>query len=234
MIGMRSGLVPVLVLVALAPFAAVVACGGAEPPPAVAPPTTASGGSSASVQVTNSTPGASASATTPAPAPLSSASAAALAAILTTDPAQVAVIVSAAASASPAKTGAASGELAKGLDTVAMKGAPGMKPEGAPATGTLKEGDHLAWSVTLAPGKCYAIVGYSPSGEIQDLDLHVLSPPFFSIMAGEDTTDDNAPVVGASPNFMCPVVPVKLPYKVDITSQKGSGRAAVQLFSKRS
>jgi hypothetical protein len=225
-------------LLALAPFAAVFACGGQETPPAVSPPTTASGAPSSSVMVTNSTPSASAPAVTavPDPAPLPSASAAALAAILTTDPSQLAAIASAAASASPAKTEPAANvsELAKGLAAVALKAAPGMKPEGAIATGKLKEGDHMEWSVTLAPGKCYAIVGYSPSSEIQDLDLHLLSPPFFTLLAGEDTSDDNAPVVGSAPNPICPVVAVKLPYKVDVTSQKGAGRAAVQLFSKGS
>ena len=107
-----------------------------------------------------------------------------------------------------------------------------MKPDGAMATGTLKEKGHLEWSLSMAPGKCYAIVGFSPTGEIKDLDLHLLSPPFFSMLAGEDTTDDNAPVIGSAPNPMCPVVAVALPYKVDIAAQKGAGHAAVQLFSK--
>jgi hypothetical protein len=191
------------------------------------------------VQVTSSSDPAAASAAsaaTPPPAPLPAASAAALATILTTDPTQLAAIASAAASASSAKMespNAASG-LSKGLAAIALKGAPGMKPEGQVATGTFKEGDHLEMSVTLAPGKCYAVVGYSPSGEIQDLDLHLLTPPFFTFMAGEDTTDDNAPVIGSAPNPICPVVPVKLPYKVDIFAQKGAGHAAVQLFSKGS
>ncbi|MGO8999404.1 MAG: hypothetical protein ACLQVI_39265 [Polyangiaceae bacterium] len=230
-------LFPFLGLVALAPFGVVLACGGSEPPPAVSPPTTSSGAPSGSVAVTNSTPStasASASASAPAPAPLPAASVAALAAILTTDPAELAAIASAAASASPAKTqpASAAGDLAKGLTAIAIKAAPGMKPDGAVATGVLKEGGHLGWSVTLAPGKCYAIIGYSPTGQIQDLDLHVLSPPFFTMLAGEDTTDDNAPVVGSAPNPMCPVVSVQMPYKVDITAQKGAGHAAVQLFSK--
>ena len=106
------------------------------------------------------------------PPPLPAASASALAAILTTDPAELAAIASAAASASPAKTqpASAAGDLAKGLTAIAIKAAPGMKPDGAVATGALKEGGHLGWSVTLAPGKCYAIIGYSPTGQIQDLD----------------------------------------------------------------
>jgi hypothetical protein len=122
--------------------------------------------------------------------------------------------------------------MAKGLAGVAAKMAPGMKPEGSIATGTLKEGDHLDWPLSLAPGKCYAIVGYSPSGEIGDLDLRLLVPPFYASITGEDETDDNTPVVGGGPNPMCPVVASPLPYKLDITSQKGAGHAAVQLFSK--
>jgi hypothetical protein len=184
--------------------------------------------------VTTSSPSSAPLNAAPPPAPLPAASASALAAVLTTDPAQLAAIAAAAASASPAKTqpSSAAADLAKGLSTIAIKAAPGMKADGVLATGTLKEGDHLGWSVTLAPGKCYAIIGYSPTGEIQDLDLHVLSPPFFTMLAGEDTTDDNAPVVGSAPNPMCPVVPVQMPYKIDITAQKGAGHAAVQLFSK--
>ena len=230
----RSRVAPVFALIALAPFGAVFACGGSQPPPAVAPPTTSSSTPASSVVVTNTTPSAAASPASSAPAPLTSASAAALAAILTTDAAQLAAIASAASSAVAAKTqpAGAGGELEKGLTAIALKAAPGMKPDGALASGTLKEGEHLGWSVTMAPGKCYAIVGYSPSGEILDLDLHVLAPPFFSMLAGEDVSDDNAPVVGGSPNPMCPVVPVNMPYKVDITAQKGAGRAAVQLFSK--
>ncbi len=240
----RPWVVPTFALIACVPFAVtlVFACGGSGPPPAVSPPTTSSGTPSASVVVTNlaagpsvGASGASASAAPPASLPpLPSASAAAPAAILTTDPAQLSAIAAAAASATPARTGA-SGELAelrKGLAATAAKAAPGMKADGSLASGTLKEGEHLGWSVTLAPGKCYAVVGFSPNGEIRDLDLHLLSPPFFSMLAGEDTTDDNTPVVGSSPNPMCPVAAVTLPYRVDIAAEKGAGRAAVQLFSK--
>jgi hypothetical protein len=96
----------------------------------------------------------------------------------------------------------------------------------------LKEGEHVVWPVKLAPGKCYAVVGWSPTGEVADLDLHLLAPPFFASITGEDETDDNMPVVGGGPNPMCPTVASPMPYKLDITSQKGTGHAAVQLFSK--
>jgi hypothetical protein len=233
----RSRMASVLAVIAIAPFGAAFACGGAEPPPVVSPPTTSSSTPATSVAVTNvSSPGSAATTASSAPPPLPSASAAALATILTTDPSELAAISASAAGATAAKTqpasATASGELAKGLAAIALKAAPGMKAEGMLASGTLKEGEHLGWSITLAPGKCYAIVGFSPSGEIKDLDLHLLSPPFFAMLAGEDTTDDNTPVVGSAPNPMCPVVAVQMPYKVDITAQKGTGRAAVELFSK--
>jgi hypothetical protein len=228
-----------LALIALSPFVALsplVACGGNEPAPAVPPPTTApSGSASGVVLVSNSNPSdtgapadSASAATAPAPSP------SALAAILTVDAAQVAAIAAAASTAAAPKmqTASAAKDMAKALTGVAAKMAPGMKPDGSIATGTLKEGDHLAWTLSLAPGKCYAIVGYSPSGEIADLDLRLLAPPFYASITGEDETDDNTPVVGGGPNPMCPVVASPLPYKLDITSQKGSGHAAVQLFAK--
>jgi len=223
-------------LVALSPFI-LVACAGGEPSPAVPPPTTAPAGSaSGTVLVSSSSPSDSGAPADPAPAVANvpPPSAAALAAVLTVDAAQVAAIAKAAATAATPKmqTVTAEKDSAKGLVAVAAKMAPGMKPEGSIATGTLKEGDHLAWTLSLTPGKCYSIVGYSPAGEIADLDLHLLPPPFYASITGEDETDDNTPVVGGGPNPMCPVVASPLPYKLDITSQKGSGHASVQLFSR--
>jgi hypothetical protein len=197
----------ILALVAATPFALVYACGGSEPAattPANPPP--------------SATPAASGSAPT-------------LASIVTTDNSQVAAIASAAASA-PAPGATASKDLEAGLAAVAAKAAPGMAPEGAIASDSLKEGGHLAWTVTMKPGRCYAIVGYSPKGEIVDLDLHLLAPPLYMMLSGEDETDDNTPVVGKAPNPMCPILDVGMPYKVDLHAQKGAGKAAVQLFSK--
>jgi len=200
-----------LVAVTAVPFvvAAVSACGGSEPP-AAAP---------------SSPPPPSSAAAAP------STSAPSLASIVTTDNSQVAAIASAAASAPP-PSGAGTKDLETGLAAVAAKMAPGMSPEGAIASDQLKEGGHLAWTVTMKPGKCYAIVGYSPKGEIADLDLHLLAPPLYMMLSGEDDTDDNTPVVGKTPNPMCPMLDVGMPYKVDLHAQKGAGKAAVQLFSK--
>ena len=50
-----------------------------------------------------------------------------------------------------------------------MKLPGGMKPEGPMATGALKEKQHLQTDITLQPGKCYSILGFSK--KVKDLDL---------------------------------------------------------------
>jgi hypothetical protein len=234
---MRVKLAPTIVaLIAVAPFAAtaVLACGGSDTPPPATPvsPATSAPPTESASPATSAAPSSSGPATAASAAP--SASANPLATILTTDPAQLAAIAAAAANAAAPKTQPAGSnkELESGLVASAAKVAPGMKPDGDLAAGTLKEGERLAWSVTMSPGKCYAIVGWSPKGEIKDLDLHVLGPPLYTMLTGEDETDDNAPVVGRTPNAMCPILEVGMPYKVTLTAEKGAGRAAVQLFSK--
>jgi hypothetical protein len=86
--------------------------------------------------------------------------------------------------------------------------------------------------VPMQAGKCYALIGFSPPGQIRNVDLNLLAPPFYNILAGQDTTDDNTPIIGKAPNPMCPIVPVPLNYKVDIVARAGAGQVGVQLFSR--
>jgi hypothetical protein len=212
------------------PLAAMpVACGGKDKP-ATAPPV-ASASVSTPPAATGSAPVASATASA---APSASAPNP-LAAILTTDPNQIAAMIAAAASAVPAVIGPAvpGDPIEAGIKGLAAKHAPGMQPVGGVARGDLKEGgDHVSMMVNLEPGKCYAIIGFSPKDGVRDLDLRLLVPPLYNFLAGEDVTDDNAPVIGKAPNPMCPILPVTIAYKVDISSQKGAGKAGVQLFAK--
>lgn len=133
------------------------------------------------------------------------------------------------APAAALKPGGAKGgdALAKGVRDTAAKAATGMQADGALATGSLKEKQHLQTDITLAPDKCYAIVGYSKT--VTDLDLHLMLPP--GILSGQDTTDDNAPVIGRAPSPMCPVAAQAVTYKLDIYADQGSGDVAVQLYS---
>jgi hypothetical protein len=125
--------------------------------------------------------------------------------------------------------GAAGGDpLARGLRDFARRAAAGMQPDGPLGTITLKEKENVQMEVTLRPGKCYAIVGYS--NEVRDLDLYLLLPP--GILSGQDTTDDNTPVIGDTRQPMCPVAAMPIDYKLGIVADRGAGAVAVQLYSK--
>jgi hypothetical protein len=65
---------------------------------------------------------------------------------------------------------------------------------------------------------------------VKDLDLYLLLPP--GILSGQDTTDDNAPVIGGPPQPMCPVATTPVTYKLDVVADQGAGEVAVQLYSK--
>jgi hypothetical protein len=155
-----------------------------------------------------------------------------LAQVLVTDNGQIQKIFEAANSAPSAtlKAGGSTGNdpLAKGVRDAAKKLPAGMQPEGPLAMGSLKEKQHLQTDVTLAPGKCYSIVGYSK--KVKDLDLYLLLPP--GILSGQDLTDDNKPIIGGPPQPMCPVSAQPVTYKLDIFADSGAGDVAVQLFSK--
>ncbi len=169
--------------------------------------------------------------------------------MVTNDPNQLSAIFAQAAQAAqaflqpPGSGGSTSGggggasaiptSLADGcIKALALQAAPGMSPEGQEATGTLQEGGHLAFMVPMQGGKCYTLIGCSPPGQIKNLDLNLLAPPFYNFLAGQDTSDDNHPIIGNGSKPMCPVVPVALNYKVDIVARSGSGSVAVQLYSK--
>jgi hypothetical protein len=200
------------------------ACGGkpAESPQA----------STSSAAPASGPPADSASASAAAASASASAAPSPLASVLITDSGAVQKLFDA-ANAAPAatlKAGGATGTdpLAKGVRDNAKAAAPGMEADGPLAMGSLKEKQHLQTDVTLKPGKCYAVVGYSQ--KVKDLDLHLLLPP--GILSGQDTTDDNKPVIGRSPDWMCPTASVSITYKLDIFADEGAGDVAVQLFSK--
>ncbi len=119
-----------------------------------------------------------------------------------------------------------------GIKTIAAKAAPNMNPEGELQTGTLQEGGHFGFITNLMGGKCYTIIGFSPTGSIVDLDLTLLAPPLYTVPAGKDSTKDNQPVIGKGKEATCPIVPLAVPYKVDVAAMKGAGVFGVQVYSR--
>jgi hypothetical protein len=118
--------------------------------------------------------------------------------------------------------------LVQGLRDTAKKTAPGMQAEGPLAIGVLREKSTLQTDITLSPGKCYAIIGYSK--KVRDLDLYLLLSP--GILSAQDTTDDNAPSIGGEKRPMCPVATTPITYKLSIVAEEGAGEVAVQLYAK--
>ena len=226
----------VLTVFASAGLLPAAACGGgsAAAPPAAGPsePSATSPLDTAkSPPATAASDSSLASSASSAPAPADTAPTP-LGQVLLTDSGQIQKLFDAAKTAPTAtlKNGGPTGNdpLAKGIRDVAMKLPPGMKPDGPLATGNLKEKQHLQTDLTLQPGKCYSIVGFSK--KVKDLDLYLFVPP--GILSGQDLSDDNKPVVGGPPQPMCPVGSNAITYKLDIFADSGSGDVAVQLFSK--
>ena len=116
---------------------------------------------------------------------------------------------------------------------LAARYAPGMQAEGSPLTAQLAEGQSTSMTVSMQAGKCYTIVGVSPIGVgVKDLNLNLLTPPLYTISAGQDKTTNNEAVIGAAPNPTCPMLPFPVAYKLDIRANKGAGVVAVQVYSK--
>jgi len=208
-----------------------LACGGGQKPAETASAPTDSSVLDTATPAASAT-GSPADSSSAAPAASTDSSPSPLAQVLTTDTGQIQKIFDA-ASAAPAATlkpdGAKGGDpLAKGVRDAAKKLPAGMQPDGPLAMGAVKEKQHLQTDVTLQPGKCYSIVGYSK--KVKDLDLYLLLPP--GILSGQDLSDDNKPIIGGPPQPMCPVSQSAITYKLDIFADQGAGDVAVQLFSK--
>jgi hypothetical protein len=119
------------------------------------------------------------------------------------------------------------------IKAAAASAAPGMTAEGAPLRATLAEGEHAFLIVTLAPGRCYTVVGFSPNGQITNLSTQILMGPLFNAAAGTSGANDkNTPVIGRTKQNLCPILPIPMAYKIDAQAKKGAGRMAVQLFAK--
>ena len=119
-----------------------------------------------------------------------------------------------------------------GLKAAAVKYAPLMVAEGAPYKDTLMANSHKAFDVTLQGGKCYTIIAYSPPGQITNIDLHLLVPPFYNMDAGHDDTNDSTAVIGKGQAPLCPFTLIPIPYRVDVFAKAGQGQVAVQVYSK--
>ena len=166
-------------------------------------------------------------------APPPGSSAGPLGSVYTTDPNALAQLLAAAAAAGSAWLGPAAAiadPAEAGLRAAAAQYAPGMTPDGQVAKGNLSEDGHVGFVANMEPNKCYTIVAYGAG--VVDLDVHLLAPPLYNIVAGQDGMGGPTAVIGAAPKPLCPIIPLAVPYKIDLHAKKGGGQVAAQLYSK--
>ena len=143
-------------------------------------------------------------------------------------------------SASAAPSGSVAPALAAGVDAAldaaivaqAAKDAPGMTAEGGTGHETLQQGGHFGMVATLQPGKCYTIIAMSAPLQVSELDVHLFMLPLNLESGHSPPTDKNPAVLGRGAQKTCPVSPIPVPYRIDVSARKGAGRVAVAVFSK--
>lgn len=119
------------------------------------------------------------------------------------------------------------------VNAQAAKVAPKMTLEGQPMRATLTPGGRANMIVTMAPGRCYTFVAFSPPGNVTKLELKLMTPPFYNVEAAKSGANDkNMPVIGKGTASQCPVSPIAVPYRIDAIANEGGGRVGVYVFSR--
>jgi hypothetical protein len=111
---------------------------------------------------------------------------------------------------------------------------PGSKAVGSALTGNFQPCQTIEAQATLAPGKCYVIVGAGapPVSEV-NVKLVAAAPlPGSARVLAQDADQGVQAVIGRKPNCYTNAFPVPIPVKVVLEVQAGSGVAAAQVYEK--
>lgn len=110
----------------------------------------------------------------------------------------------------------------------------GMTAEGGAFAGSFTEGQTLEQPLTLAPGKCYSVVGVSLPG-VQELDVKIVAQPVPQLppaVLAQDSQTGPTAVVGGKGNCFKNALPVAVTGKVILTVSKGQGISGAQIYVK--
>lgn len=118
------------------------------------------------------------------------------------------------------------------IKAAAAKEAPNMAAEGVPLRASLNENGTTSVVVTMQPGRCYTMIGFSPTGQVTNLELKLMAPPYTLEAGRSGASDKNMPIIGRGKNAQCPLLPIAVGYRVDARAAKGAGRIGVQVFSR--
>ncbi len=106
----------------------------------------------------------------------------------------------------------------------------GAMPESQVLRVDLAEGQKAGMVFTLQPNTCYTFLAAGVPGVVSELEVKLLLPPFFTMEAGKGRGQPAA--IGRVPAPICPISPIAIPYRVDVTATKGGGRVGLMVFAK--
>ena len=107
-----------------------------------------------------------------------------------------------------------------------------MTAEGGAGHDTLQENGHFGMVVTLQPGRCYTVIATSAPLQVSELEVKLFMLPLNIEGGRSPASDKNPAILGRGKGATCPISPIAVPYKVDVTAKKGAGRIAVAVFSR--
>jgi hypothetical protein len=129
-------------------------------------------------------------------------------------------------------TGGEQAQLEQGIKMKAQTDAKGMKPEGQLMSAKLQQGGHAEASLTLEPGRCYAIVGFGNPGVFQYQINLITAPPAPPQVLAQSKADGIDPTVGPNEQCVKNPYPTALVVKVDMHVIKGQGLVGAQAYKK--
>lgn len=130
---------------------------------------------------------------------------------------------------------AAAAPVAAALAPLAAQKMAGAKPVGNVVAAQFQQGQCLETTITMAPGKCYSVVG-AALPTVQNLDLalvpSVAVPGLPQVVAASDSAVGPSAVLGEAPNCFKWALPMTGTMKLIVSVSAGQGLAAAQVFEK--
>ena len=122
--------------------------------------------------------------------------------------------------------------LQEGIKMRAPTEAKGMKPTGELMSARLSTDGHAQARLSLAPGRCYTIVGFGGPGVfVYQINL-MTSPPLAPQVLAQSAADGPHPTVGANDSCIKHQYPLPMQVQVDMHVARGQGMVAAQAYVK--
>ena len=107
-----------------------------------------------------------------------------------------------------------------------------MQPDDNPFAGSFQTGQTLEQPITLAAGKCYAVIGVGVGISQLDIQLATNQPPIPPIVLAQGQSSSGSTVLGGAKNCYKNALPMAAPAKVVLKATAGSGIAMAQVYSR--